>query len=305
VADHQLQADALSPAIGVEVRGVDLTRPLDAPVVDELRRLFRAHRLLLFRDQSIDEDDQIRLVAALGDVIVEVPTGERYCWVSNELDEGKGYVGGSNKISWHSDYAFTEHGPLHGISLCATVLERAEPTSWANMVRAVELLPDELRRRVEKVEVFQLLDLSRQASTSRRNRLSEALPSAPAAQYPHSVHPIIERHPLTGEPVICVSDFMSSHIVGWTDADSDELFAELGAVAYAAGNCYTHQWQVNDLIVWDNVALQHSRNEFVSDGLRILRRVAMNDVDVPTLMRDVRADAERAPSLQWADADTT
>jgi taurine dioxygenase len=293
----------LSTALGVEVSGIDLQKPIIDSVADELRALFRAHRLLLFRGQNLDVDDQIRAMSVLGDVIVELPTGERFAWVSNEKASGESYVGGSDKLAWHSDYSFTPHGPLHGLSLYATVLEHSEPTRWANMVRAVETLPAELAARVRKLKVLQLLDLSKNGDSARRNRLSNRIPGAPDEQYPGSVHSIIERHPTTGDEYVTVSEFMTSHVVGWTDDGSDVLFDELAEVTYADENCYEHDWEVRDFVAWDNVALQHSRREFESSsGLRILRRVAINDVDVPTLMAGVRADAERSPALSWADA---
>ncbi len=262
----------LSPALGVEVEGLDLRAPIDEATAGELRELFARHRLVLFRDQQLDDDDQVRVLGIFGDVIVEVPTGEEYCWVSNADAAGEGYVGGSDEILWHSDYMFTPHGALQGLSLYAQTLEQDEPTRYANMVRAVDTLPDDLRTRLEDVEVFQLLDMSKNSTTTRRCRWSERIPDAPDAQYPHSLHPILERHPRSGEPFVDVG-YMTSHVEGWSDEESDRLFDELATYTYASENCYEHHWRVGDLVVWDNVALQHARDEFPNSGLRILRRV--------------------------------
>ena len=73
---------------------------------------------------------------------------------------------------------------------------------------------------------------------------------------------------MTGEEYLTVSDFMSSHICGWSDAASDELFGELGAIAYADDNTHRREWQLHDFVVWDNVALQHSREAFAMTAPR-------------------------------------
>jgi taurine dioxygenase len=101
--------------------------------------------------------------------------------------------------------------------------------------------------------------------------------------YPHSVHPIIERHPVTGEEFIDVSEMMTSHVVGWDDATSERLFEELAAVAYRSENTYRHDWRLRDFVVWDNIALQHKREAFPGPGNRTLRRVLANPYELGTL----------------------
>ena len=286
----------LSSHLGAEILGVDLHEQLSPQQAEEIRTLFYRHRLLLFADQLFSAEDQIRFMTIIGNVIAEDSDG-RFTWVTNKATAQEAYVGGAEKLAWHADFSFTPQGPLHALSLYATQLEIPEPTTYANMVRAAANLPAELRSRLEPLRVVQLLDFSKEASSARRNRLS-ALRDTPPEQYSFSEHRLIERHPVTGEEYLTVSDFMSSHICGWSDAASDELFGELGAIAYADDNTHRREWQLHDFVVWDNVALQHSREAFAMTAPRVLRRVAVNPVDVPTLLTSVRPDPV-AHAGQW------
>ena len=103
---HGWQGFELSPALGVEITGLDLRRPLGADEISALRRLFDEHGLLLVRDQAISESDQLRVCRHLR------PVADPIAWISN-VEPGFHPEG---ELWFHSDYAFTAH-PMLGLSL--------------------------------------------------------------------------------------------------------------------------------------------------------------------------------------------
>jgi alpha-ketoglutarate-dependent taurine dioxygenase len=83
-------------------------------------------------------------------------------------------------------------------------------------------------------------------------------------------------HPLTGEPVLFVSRNFTHHVEGWTEPASADLLEELWSYVESSEVIYQHSWRRGDLVVWDNVALQHARTWFDPATARTLQRVTVS-----------------------------
>ncbi len=258
-----MRVEPLCGALGVEVLGLDLTRPLSAAEQDEVTSAFRTARLVLFRGQSIGAADHVRLARYLGPVRDEDDKGVGY--VSNVRPDGFVPEG---RLLFHSDFAFTAE-PCLGISLYALDVPAGCPTMWANAARAAALLPPDLRAAVADASALHLFDLEYQRGDIRYREAD--LAEGPLA--PRHVHPVLLPHPVTGEEVLYVSEMQTDRIVG---ADAT-LLERLLAILYDESNVYRHDWSVGDIAVWDNVALQHARPVPPPAGPRTLHRVAISD----------------------------
>jgi len=87
--------------------------------------------------------------------------------------------------------------------------------------------------------------------------------------------PVAHRHPRTGATLLYVSQGMTKEIVGLSIDESESLLDELFAHMYAPGNVCEHEWQRGDLLMWDNLAVQHARPHVSVEGpVRTLRKVA-------------------------------
>ena len=93
--------------------------------------------------------------------------------------------------------------------------------------------------------------------------------------YPRHVHPLVSRHPRTGMPFILASDQQANYVIGMDRADSDALLDDLFAHVYDDEFVYDHDWQARDLVIWDNLVLQHGRRENPNAVRRSLRRITM------------------------------
>lgn len=256
----------LSPAFGVEVRGVDLhTDP--EPVADELRDLLARHHLLRFRVPDLGADEQMRTMALFGPLLDESFDGSGWTYVSN-VEEGG--VLGDREYLFHSDLEFTDD-PIRAISLYAVELP-AEPTStrFADTARAARRLDAATRDLVEgrtAIHVFPLTD----ARGDVRFRLAEVDDAAATAE-----HPVLMTHPVTGDDLLYLGAMQTDSIVGLPEDESEELLARCWEVLYAPDNVYEHVWEPGDLLVWDNLALHHARSAV--RGRRTLRRVPVGTV---------------------------
>jgi len=251
----------LSPALGVEVRGVDLHAD-PAPWADDLRDLLGRHHLLCFRVPDLAPAEQMRLLAGFGPLLDESFDGSGWSLVSNVEAGG---VLGEWEYLFHSDLAFTDD-PIRVLSLYALELpDTPTSTRFANTARAARRLDAATRDLVAgrtAIHVYPLTD----ARGDVRFRLSEVDAGAATAE-----HPVLMTHPVTGDDLLYVGAMQTDSIVGLPEDESEEILARCWEVLYAPDNVYEHGWSVGDLLVWDNLALHHARSAV--RGRRTLRRV--------------------------------
>jgi taurine dioxygenase len=270
-----LEIRELSPVVGAEVSGVDLTRPLDDDQQATLLDAFHRYRLLLVRDQELSDDDHVRLCSYL------LPVNEGIGYVSNT--ELKGFHPGDFNLLFHSDFMFMEH-PLLGISLQALeVVPDAAGTRFVNTELAYREMPATMRARFAPLDVLMLANTvdGREDIPARTVRVPD---DAPWDRYMRIAKPVVSDHPITHTPYIPVNEQQASHFVGLTMEESDELLDELFAYMYDDRFTYEHQWVERDLIVWDNITLQHGRRANAPDARRCLRRITMNDITTAELL---------------------
>jgi len=221
------------------------------------------YHLLVFHLPSLDSDGQKRLAAVFGPVLDESGRGDGWTLVSDRPDG----VIRDGPLLFHSDLAFTTQ-PLIAISLYALEIPASgTATHFADGARAASQLPPDLRERVagrEALHVFPLTD----ARGDRRFRVADLDAGAPRA-----THPVLWHHPRTGEVVLYVNQMQTDCLVGLSEAESEQVLESLWQLLYAPAHRYSHPWKVGDLVIWDNIAVQHARDDVVLGTGRTLRRV--------------------------------
>jgi taurine dioxygenase len=263
----------LSPALGVEVIGLDVAESMPVEILDELRQLLNRHGLLLFRAQTLTPERQVCLAGEFGPI---APNGDGSLFkhVANNPTAGAIDFISESRLLMHSDLQFAPL-PLLGLSLYGkSIGVGAPPTLFANAARAYEKLAPATKLRIESLMVLQAADLRPGANLSYRPQLTQ-IAGRPHAEFPRTVHPLAYRHPRTGSPVLFASEHQSVHVIGLTEADSEALIEELFAALYEPSNMYNHEWRTGDLLIWDNIMLQHGRPETPAGSPRVLRRVVL------------------------------
>lgn len=262
-----MRVEDLPGGVGVEVLDADLAAaPLGgrwtAEALDELRAAFDRRHLLLLRGGILTGEQQAAFVARFGPL---VPERQLWGYVSNVRPDG---IVREGALLFHSDFAFARE-PVDAISLHALeVPADGAPTRFADAVRAAAALPPDLRARLEGRRVVNVYDFHR--PDDRPMRLDEVDPRSPRHE-----HPVLGRHPRTGDEVVLANELHTDHVVGVPRPESDALLAALFAVLYDATHVLEHRWRVGDLVLWDNVALHHGRPDFAKDAPRTLQRVTL------------------------------
>jgi taurine dioxygenase len=275
---------------GAEVSGIDLSESVGNDARADLLRIFDENHILLFRDQHLQPEDQIRALGIFGNVIDENADGIRHTYVSNVRPDG---LLGTRGLPFHSDFSFLKH-PAQLLSLYGAEIEgEPEPTTYVNTARACAHLPADLRRKLEGLTAMHVHDYSVDGGRNPdhgRVRLLELPVMPPYATHPRASYPMIVKLPRTGTPVLRVSQFHTSHVEGMSSADSETIMQDLFARLYSDDNMYAHRWKQGDLVVWNNIAIQHGRKPFqgpAKAARRTLCRVVVMDKTVPEIMEGV------------------
>lgn len=238
---------------------IDLSIALTEEDRVQFRDLFYLEKLLVFRGQHLSEDEQVRLMGYIGDVLGS--KGE-YREISSDGNLGTG------PLCFHSDLSFTPE-PFKALSLHALeVVENQTSTCFAHGVRAAASLGPEFRDRIDCMDAVALI--------SRVQSHREVAFSAPAF-LPQVTRPAVILHPVTGEPILYVSEMQTARIGDLSPLESETLLQALFAHIYEPSNVHEHRWRNGDLVIWDNLALQHSRPDLTGCIPRRLQRVAVAD----------------------------
>ena len=267
---------------GVEI-GIRLEWPLPEGFEERLTELFDRHKLLLFRNQTLAESDQVRLLENFGRVLGS--HGE-YREISSDGALGSG------PLTWHSDLAFTEE-PFKIISLHAVAVNDGQSwTDFANGAAAAAALPQNLASAVAHQEAVTMI-----APIQTHRTVGYDSPMT----MPHQVRPVIIPHPRTGEPVLYVSDMQTARIEGMERQESDATLNALFAELYREDRVYRHHWKNGDLVIWDNIALQHARGDLTGMTPRRLQRIVVADKSFFDLLPQFKVGDERISA--WGSGD--
>jgi taurine dioxygenase len=268
----------LSPALGAEIAGVDLREDLSAETFAEILDTWHKHLVILFRNQSLSEDDQIRFAQRFGELQKRTRPPEaineaghtKYpqltMLVSNIRENGK-LIGSlpDGEMHFHSDQCYLEK-PATGTFLYALeVPSEGGDTLFLNMYKAYEELPSELKAHLDGRKA---LNAYLYDSTTRAVNGSKVDFTA----HPHFVQPIVRTHPDTKRKALYVNRLMTFTVDGMDEEEGSTLLNKLFDHIEQDRFIYAHRWRVGDLVLWDNRCTLHARTDFSDKERRLLRR---------------------------------
>ena len=270
-----MESTPLSPHLGAEVTGFTEDRLDDPDACRQLQALFDRYGVLVLRDLDLTHAGQLRLAEVLiqKELGPGTPREDRW-YISNRRERSAAPFG---RLQFHADMMWAEQ-PCELISLYAVEVEPpTAPTTFVSTTRGWSALGDELRSRIDGRHA------QHTAGEVRRGDLTDVILTN-VVNPPSTVKPLALRHPRTGESLIYACEQMTKAIVDVPDDESEPLLEELFAVLYADDVQFHHHWRTGDLVVWDNLAVQHGRPNVAEQGpARTLRKVA---APMPVLSKD-------------------
>jgi taurine dioxygenase len=277
-ADTELILRPLSPAIGVEIKGLDLRWPLNPTTITAVRSAWYCHCIIVLRDQSLTEDEQARFGEYLGNLYTSHASHYQNrlrrhpatLFISNVREDGK-LIGTlpDGEVHFHSDMAFSASPPVATMLYGLEIPSHGGNTKFANMYAAYETLPQTMKARLEGLSARNVYD-PYDAAGAAAMRLVSVSPDAPS-----HVHPIVRTHPATGRKSLFVNRLMTRNVEGLPATESDNLLNYLFDHQEQEKFVYEHVWKVGDLVLWDNRCTLHARTDFSAQERRLLRRMTV------------------------------
>jgi taurine dioxygenase len=262
----------LAPALGAEIMGVDLSKPIDDHVFAQIRDAWHENLVILLRDQELSEEDEVRFAEKFGPPAVIhtkqfVRNHPAVMLISNIREDGKP-IGAlpDGEMHFHTDQCHQERPAMASMLYAIEVPSAGGNTLFANGYKAYETLPDEIKRRIDGRKALNAYDYDT-AATKRGTRLADGVPSY--------VHPVVRTHPATGRKALYVNRLMTVRIEGLPASESEELLDLLFEHQERREFIYEHVWRPGDLLMWDNRCTLHARTDFSPHERRLMRRVTI------------------------------
>ena len=266
---------SLSTTFGAEVLDFQLTeKPLGEDII-AIRALWAEHKLLLFRNQSFDEAVLVGFSRHFGDLEIHVreeylsPEHPEILYVSNiERDGRRIGILSDNEVGWHYDQIYLPRPAVGSLLMADTLPPEGGNTEFADMCAAWDALPEEIRIRLDGALANQSYEAFNQAYSVPTNNKQKA-------RSPDIHHPIARTHPVTGRKALYLCPGMTTDIVGWDLAESEEMLGFLFEWTTKPEFVYSHAWQPGDALMWDNACTMHRRDPFDPQHDRLMKRTTI------------------------------
>ncbi len=267
----------LTPAVGGEVRGVNLAALSDAEF-SQVKHAWHRYSALLVRGQDLSDDDLLGFSRRLGVLDPppnqehgrQSPPGYPYVYVvSNVLDEKGAPIGalGSGEAVWHTDMSYLELPPDASMLYALEIPPSGGNTWICGMQAAWASLPDELKAKVQGRRIKH--DGTYNSGGYVRHGVT---PTDDPHKAPGAWHPAVCRHPVTGVPNLYLGRRRNSYVEGYSPAESEALLDRLWRHIDSPELSYEHKWRVGDLLLWDNRSTMHRRDPFDNKTRRVMHR---------------------------------
>ena len=266
----KLTVTDITPTFGAEVEGLDPVGRLGKDDERLLQRTFDERGLLLFRG-LLDLTPGYQNYLASTVIGMEDAAGEgekdddAAYFVSNKRTGGGAPYG---RLLFHSDMMWADE-PFQVLTLYAVEVEEpVVPPTFTSATAVWESLPDDLRDRVDGLHAVHMT--GQQVRADEEGELLQPV----RQRVQRSIKPIANPHARTGRPILYVSQMMTGRVAELSDRESEDLLGALFGHLYDPAVSWTHEWRNGDLVVWDNLAIQHARGNVEVEGpVRTLRKV--------------------------------
>ena len=244
-----IQVDKLTPHAGAEIRGVDLSQPLDERTFKEIHDALIDSGVIFFRDQHLTADQQKAFGRLFGELHMH-PAAPRELADHPEIlvihaDEKSRHVAGEN---WHSDVSCDLEPPMGSILYMHELPPVGGDTLFASMYAAYEALSEPMKRLLEPLTAMH------EGEHVYRGRYGV---DDTGKTFPKAEHPVVRTHPVSGRKALYVNGGFTTRIVQLKRPESDALLQLLYRHVETPEFHCRFRWQVNSIAFWDNRCMQH------------------------------------------------
>jgi taurine dioxygenase len=274
MAQTKMNIRPLTPLIGAEVTGIDLTLGLDDEAYRGLRKALLDHLVIVLPDQRIDPSKQVAFAKMFGDIEPPHPvfdTVEGHPEIT--VIEHGGTKHQPYNDEWHTDVTFRSKPAMASILHARILPEIGGDTLWASMYAAYESLSQPIKSLIEDmVAVHDYYRGFADVLLEKPNGIEKLLNDM--RKLPPVEHPVVRTHPETGRKGLFINRSFTRRIKSLTTVESNHLLALLFEHSEHPNFQMRHRWREHDLLMWDNRCTMHlASSDFT--GLRRMHRITV------------------------------
>ena len=284
MSQSSLAIRPLSSSFGAEILGIDLSKDISAMDQMVIRELWAKHQLLLFRGQSLGEEDLVRTSRYIGDLEIHIrreylsEENPEILLVSNIKKDGRSVgILSDTEVGWHYDQIYLPRPAVGSMLMAVKLPSSGGQTSFADMTAAFEALPDEIKTKINGTKAVQSYEAFNAQFSVATNKTQKKLS-------PDIEQPLVRTHPISGRKALYICPGMTTQIVGMDAHESAEMLDYLFNWSVRPEFVYTHNWQKGDVLLWDNASTMHRREPFDGNDERLMKRTTIlppEDLAVP------------------------
>lgn len=273
-----MQVEPSDATCGARVTGIDLAGDLPPELVNEIRSIWLKYKVVAFADQCMDDDALERFTIAMGGFgedpfFAPIEGREHIAAILREANETSPLFA----ENWHSDWSFLAKPPAGTCLMAIDIPPTGGDTMFADQVAAFAALPDRRKdylRSLTAIHSAKLAYAPDGVYGEKDKGRSMAIRPNKSAQHTQN-HPLIQRHPETGEEAIFST---MGYIIGIEGMDQAEAFGLLSELAQWQGRdefIYRHRWEPDMVVMWDNRSVLHKATGGYEGHRRELHRTTI------------------------------
>jgi taurine dioxygenase len=267
----------ITPALGAAIEGVDLAEITPAQF-KQVYEIWKKHHVVVLRGQRLTNGQFERFSAMVGELDPppnqgagrkSVPGYPNLYVVSNRKNAAGEPIGalGDGEASWHTDMSYLERPPMASMLWSVELPSHGGDTWFASMPAALRAMPADLVARISR------LGIKHDGTYDSGGNLRKGMvPNDDPRQSVGTMHPIVIVQPETGEQTLYLGRRRNAWIAGLPVEESERLLNIIWSYATMPEVTLRHQWQLGDVVLWNNLTTMHRRDAFPADEVRTMHR---------------------------------
>ncbi|MBN8902465.1 MAG: TauD/TfdA family dioxygenase [Rhodospirillales bacterium] len=245
-----IRIDKLTPILGAEISGADLSQPLGNQQMAEIQRALAENLVIFFRDQDLSPERHLAFGRAFGKLHVHpaaphAPGHPELMIIRADKDSPR-----ANGEGWHSDVSCDLEPPMGSILYITTCPPHGGDTLFASMYAAYDALSDRMKAYLDG-----LVAVHDGEAAYRGTYANLGVTDKPV--YPRAEHPVVRTHPVTGKKALYVNRGFTTRLLGVPRDESQAILNYL--FDHAENELFQCRfcWRENSVAFWDNRCVQH------------------------------------------------
>ena len=272
------EINSLTPTIGAEISGIDLSDNLNSQDLDSIYKNLIDHKVIFFRNQNLKPEDHVAFAKSFGDI---EPPHPIYPHVENfpeitllENDP----TNPPDTDEWHTDVTFKTEPPFTSILYSKEIPPSGGDTLWCSLIAIYEALPENIKIELESKRAIHDMGAFRNNFSSENNEEYSKKLNDGFKKFGNAVHPVVKVHPILNKKFLYINPSFTRHIIGMDMTDSNNLLSYLFNFMTKPQYQVRFKWTPNTLALWDNRCTMHYAIGDYMPHRRVMNRITvLND----------------------------